>query len=132
MCFGGGGGGTITKPDYNAYDKQFELQKAAIDSQMSNASMLMQQELTGALQSQQAVREEILADRTEAAENDARLSEEAFRLSTLIGTPPPEKTAQAPTIGARDRGLATTKGKNSLRIRKSATSMGQGAGLNIT
>lgn len=132
MCFGGGGGGTITKPDYNAYDKQFQLQKSAIDSQINNASLAMQQELTGALKAQQTVREEILADRTEAAENNARVSEEAFRLSTLMGTPPPEKTAQSPTIGARDRGIATKKGKESLRIRKTASSMGQGAGLNIT
>ena len=30
MSFGGGSRATITKPDYNAYDKQFELQKEAI------------------------------------------------------------------------------------------------------
>ncbi len=32
MCFGGGSRATITKPDYNAYDKQFELQKEAIQT----------------------------------------------------------------------------------------------------
>ena len=34
MCFGGGSRATITKPDYNAYDKQFELQKEAIQNSM--------------------------------------------------------------------------------------------------
>ena len=37
MCFGGGGGSqaTIQKPDYSAFNKQFDLQKSAIDQQMS-------------------------------------------------------------------------------------------------
>ena len=39
MCFGGGGGGTITVPDYKAYDQQFDLQKAAIE-QASSQSIL--------------------------------------------------------------------------------------------
>lgn len=133
MCMGGGGGGgTIYQPDYNAYDKQFALQRSAIESQMNNSSMAMQQELKSALQSQAVVRERISDERTAAAESASALNEEAMRLSTLIGTPPPEKTAEAPTIGARERGLNSRKGRKALRIGRTATSSSQGTGLNIT
>ena len=133
MCFGGGGGGTITKPDYRAYDQQFELQKAAIESQTQNSSMAMQQQLQQSLKQQTIVREQIRDAQVAKAEDNARLEEEAQRLSVLMGTPPPEPTAEAPVIGARDRRINTKKGKSALRIsQKVATSTGQGAGLNIT
>ena len=133
MCGGGGGGGgTIYQPDYNAYDKQFDLQRSAIESQMNNGAMAMQQQLQSALQSQNTVRSEIAADRIAAANDASALNEEAMRLSTLIGAPPPEKSAQAPEIGARDRGIKTTKGRKALRIGRTANSSSQGTGLNIT
>ena len=134
MCFGGGGSrATIQKPDYSAYDKQFELQKSAIDQQMSNNSMLMQSQLQESLQQQAIVRQQIRDVQVAKAEDEAKLEEEAERLSVLVGTPPPEPTAQAPVVGARDRKINTRKGKSALRIRqKVATSTGQGAGLNIT
>ena len=129
MCMGGGNRATITKPDYNAYNKQFELQKAAIESSMDSSTRLMQGEFQSALQDQQTLRQEILDDRMLAVEN---ANEEARRLTTLIGTPPPEANAQAPDIGARERGINTRKGKSSLRIGRSATSSARGTGLNIT
>ncbi len=132
MCGGGGGGGTIYQPDYNAYDKQFDLQRSAIESQMNSGVMAMQQQLQGALQSQADVRSTISAQKTEAAQDASALNEEAMRLSTLIGAPPPEKTAQAPEIGSRDRGIKTTKGRKALRIGRTANSSSQGTGLNIT
>lgn len=134
MCFGGGGSqATIQKPDYSAYNKQFDLQKSAIDQQMSNNSMLMQSQLQESLKQQTIVRQQVRDAQVAKAENQAKLEEEAQRLSVLVGTPPPEPTAQAPVIGDRDRGVNTRKGKGSLRIsRQSATSSGQGAGLNIT
>ena len=134
MCFGGGGSrATIQKPDYSAYDKQFELQKSAIDQQMSNNSMLMQSQLQESLKQQAIVRQQIRDVQVAKAEDEAKLEEEAERLSVLVGTPPPEPTAQAPVVGARDRKINTRKGKSALRIRqKVATSTGQGAGLNIT
>ena len=133
MCFGGGGGGTITKPDYRAYDQQFEMQKAAIESQMQNSSMAMQEQLNASLKEQTAVREDIRDFQVAKAEDNARLEEEARRLAVLVGTPPPEPTAQAPLIGSRDRKTKTTKGKSALKIAQTvATSNGQGAGLNIT
>ena len=45
MCTGGGNRGTIYQPDYNSYDKQFALQRSAIESQMNNGITAMQQQL---------------------------------------------------------------------------------------
>ena len=56
MCMFGGGGGqpaTITKPDYTAYDRQFELQKAAIENQITNQNTTMQNTLHNALSEKQ-------------------------------------------------------------------------------
>ena len=132
MCGGGGSPGTIYQPDYSAYDKQFALQKSAIESQMNNSTMAVQQQLQSALQAQQSVQAQILEDKIAAANDAAALNEEAMRLSTLIGAPPPEETAQAPKIGARERGLDARKGRKALRIGKTANSSSQGTGLNIT
>ena len=46
---GGGSRATITKPDYNAYDKQFELQKEAIQTSMDANLRAKQQELQASL-----------------------------------------------------------------------------------
>ena len=134
MCMGGGGNrATITQPDYSAYNQQFELQKAAIDQQMSNSSMLMQQQLNSSLRKQSFLREEIRDAKVAKAENTDRLEEQAQRLSVLMGTPPPEPNAQAPEIGVRDRDISTRKGKSSMRIgRKTAKGSAKGTGLNIT
>lgn len=135
MCMGGGGGGggTIHMPDTKAYDKQFEMQKAAIDSQMNNSSMLMQQQLQDTLRQQGVLREQIRDAQVAKARDEDKLEAQAQRLSVLAGAPPPEPVASAPTIGSRDRKQNTRKGKGSLRIgRAVASSSGQGAGLNIT
>ena len=133
MCGGGGGGGgTIYQPDYDAYDREFDLQRDAINQQMSSSVMSMQTELQGVLRDQQAIRTKINDRKVEAAEDEDKLQEEAMRLSTLIGAPPPEKSAQAPEVGSRDRGIKTKKGKKSLRIGRTANSSSQGTGLNIT
>lgn len=135
MCMGGGGGNqaTITMPDTSAYDRQFQMQKAAIDSQMNNSSMLIQQQLQGVLREQNTLRADIADAKAAKAESQAALEEEAQRLSVLIGTPPPEPVAQAPKVGSRERNVNTRKGKSALRIgRRVANSSGQGTGLNIT
>ncbi len=132
MCGGGGQRATIYEPDYNAYNKQFDLQRAAIESQMNNGTTLMQQQLQSALRDQANVRQQISDEKTARAEDKAALNADAMRLSTLIGAPPPEKSAQAPEVGARERGLKTTKGRKALRIGRTAKSSGQGTGLNIT
>ena len=133
MCGGGGGQrSTIYQPDYDSYDREFELQRDAINQQMNSSAMSMQQQLQGVLRDQQSIRAKINERKVEAAEDEDKLQEEAMRLSTLIGAPPPEKSAQAPEIGSRDRGIKTKKGRKSLRIGRTANSSSQGTGLNIT
>ena len=127
MC-GGGKAATITQPDYSAYNKQFDLQKSAIDQAMNSGAQQMQQQLNQAVTAKQGALAAELEQKKTLAENT---SAQAMRLATLIGTPPPEKSAQAPVV-AGERGLQTKKGKSALRIGLDSTSrMGQGAGLNI-
>tara|TARA_R110002012_G_scaffold183447_2_gene349844 strand:- start:262 stop:684 length:423 start_codon:yes stop_codon:yes gene_type:complete len=123
----------INMPDFDRYDREFDLQKAAIDQQMSGSMTAMQDQLNAALREQTTLKEEIAAAQAAKAERQSALEEKAARLSVLMGPPPPEKAAQAPEIGVRDRDIKTRKGKKALRIgRKVAQSSGQGAGLNIT
>ena len=127
MC-GGGSRATITQPDYNAYNKQFDLQKSAIDQAMNSGAQQMQQQLSQATTAKQSALAADLEQKKILAENT---NAQAMRLATLIGTPPPEKSAQAPVV-AGERGIQTKKGKSALRIGLDSTSrMGQGAGLNI-
>ena len=131
MCSGGGGSAaTITMPDYSAYNNQFQLQKSAIEQTMNNGTQMLQQQLTASLRDKEAAAGQ-LADQTKLqAENT---NAQAMRLAALIGAPPPEKSAEAPRVGASARGLKSTKGKGALRIERStATSNSQGTGLNIT
>lgn len=134
MCFGGGGSrATITMPDTSAYDRQFQLQKSAIESQMNSSMTLMQQQLQGSLRKKEDLLSQIKEAKVESATKQEAVNEQAARMAALIGPPPPEKTAEAPVTGARDRGLSTKKGKSALRISRTvATSNGQGSGLNIT
>ena len=126
MC--GGKAATITQPDYNAYNKQFDLQKSAIDQAMNSGAQQMQQQLNQATTAKQSALAADLEQKKILAENT---NAQAMRLATLIGTPPPEKSAQAPVV-AGERGIQTKKGKSALRIGLASTSrMGQGAGLNI-
>ena len=126
MC--GGKAATITQPDYNAYNKQFDLQKSAIDQAMNSGAQQMQQQLSQATTAKQSALAADLEQKKILAENT---NAQAMRLATLIGTPPPEKSAQAPVV-AGERGIQTKKGKSALRIGLDSTSrMSQGAGLNI-
>ena len=132
MCGGGSPRATITQPDYSAFNQQFELQKSAIDQSMNSGIQQLQAEFQSQLQDQTSALELIQQERVFQAQDEAAIAEDARRLATLIGAPPPEKVAQAPKIGARDRGLDVAKGKKSLRIGKTATSSAKGTGLNIT
>ena len=130
MCFGGGGSAaTITKPDYNAYDKQFQLQKDAIERSMEGNTRLVQQQLNTALKKKQSTLDQLTNTPRQLAENT---NAQAMRLAQVIGPPPPEKHAQAPVIGAKARGLRG-KGKGGLRIgRATATKGGKGSGTQLT
>lgn len=129
MCGGGGSPATITVPDYGAYNNQFNLQKSAIEQSMNNANGLMQQKLNAAIAEQQGILSKEMDQKRLLAENT---SAQAARLAQLIGPPPPEKSAAAPTV-AGNRGPAPVKGKAGLRINQTtATSTAPGAGLNIS
>lgn len=130
MCMGGGGGGggVITMPNTGAYDQMANAQIAAMQSVMDSSVKMKQGELNSALTAQQNQLTQLRDLQTQRA-ND--VSAQAARLTQLIGTPPPEKSAEAPVVG-RNRGTVTSKGKSALRIEKTAvTSSGQGSGLNI-
>tara|TARA_Y100001973_G_C5200034_1_gene336932 strand:+ start:2311 stop:2712 length:402 start_codon:yes stop_codon:yes gene_type:complete len=130
MCFGGGGSpAKITKPDYTLYNQQFDLQKDAIVSSMNNQTTAIQNTLTEALTGKGDIQKELLAQKKLNAENTQA---QAMRLAQVIGPPPREEHADAPTIGDQDRGLRKRRrGKSSLRIGRKATS-GTGSGLNLT
>jgi hypothetical protein len=126
---GGGSQATISVPNTAAYDRMFEMQKAAIDRAMSSQTNALQDQLTATLRANEKTAQEASDMKRRLAEDT---SAQAMRMAALIGTPPPEKSAQAPVVG-RNRGLTTTKGKGALRIeRTTASSSGQGSGLNIT
>lgn len=129
MCFGGGRA-TITQPDYNAYDKQFNLQKEAIQRQIDNETRLVQGQLNTARLEKQSVLTKVNEQARIRAENVDR---QARMLAEMAGPPPPEESAKNFIIGAKERGLQQIKGKQSLRIgRKVAKKSATGAGLNIT
>ena len=131
MCGGKSQAATITMPDYSAFNQQFELQKSAIDRSMNSGAQQLQQQLVVSSREQQKLLEQELELKKAKAEDQSKIDAQAMRLATLIGTPPPEKSAQAPVV-AGERGLQTKKGKSALRIGLDSTSrMGQGAGLNI-
>jgi hypothetical protein len=115
-------------PDTGAYDRMGQAQIDAMKAVMEGETNKKQQELNAATMAQQKQLTELRDLRLQQA-NDT--SAQAARLAALIGTPPPEKAAEAPVVG-RSRGAVTTKGKGSLRIeRKVASASSQGAGLNI-
>ena len=129
MCMGGGGGGTITVPDYAAFDQEFELRKAAIESAASQSTLTAQANLNAALRDKQEAATQLLAQKQQQAEDT---NAAAMRLAQVVGPPPREPHAKPPEIGVDERGLKTKKGKTSLRIGRVATRSGTGSGLNIT
>jgi len=129
MCMGGGSPATITVPDYSAYDQQFDLQKAAIESAASTSILTAQSNLNSALTAKQDAAGDLLVAKQQQAEDT---NAAAMRLAQVVGPPPREPHAKPPEIGVDERGLKTKKGKSSLRIGKVATSSASGSGLNIT
>jgi hypothetical protein len=126
---GGGQAATITAPDQGAYQRQFDLQRSAIEQQINGQTNVLQSQLTAALRGNETIAQKAADAKQQIAENT---SAQAMRMAALIGTPPPEKAAEAPVVG-RNRGTLTSKGKGALRIERAvASSSGQGAGLNIT
>lgn len=131
MCMGGGGGGqaVITQPNTGAYDQMLATQRAAIQSTMNNGMMQAQQSLQAAIADQQRAYQELADKKTALANDQIAVNEQAMRMSQLIGPPPPEKSAEAPKVGDKDRYGAGAEGKKALRIGRNAVA---GSGLNIT
>jgi hypothetical protein len=132
MCMGGGGGGgTITMPDTGAYNRLAQQQMDAMASLQGGAVDAKQQQLNQAITQQQQTLEELRDARMQAANET---SANAARLAALIGTPPPEKTAQAPVLGANRTEAGKPAGKKALRIdlRTGRQRSSAGSGLNIT
>ena len=130
MCMGGGQSATITMPDTGAYDRMANMQMQAMRDQMSGQSSLQQAKLNSALTDQQGVKTQLADVKTQRANDTAA---NAARLAALIGTPPPEKAATAPTVGTNRSDVAKASGKKGLRIERSTpTTQAAGTGLNIT
>ena len=130
MCMGGGQAATITMPDTGAYDRMANMQMQAMRDQMSGQSSLQQAKLNSALTDQQGVKTQLADVKTQRAKDTAA---NAARLAALIGTPPPEKAATAPTVGTNRSDVAKASGKKGLRIERSTpTTQAAGTGLNIT
>jgi len=68
------------------------------------------------------------------ADNQSALSEQAVRMSALMGPPPPEESAKPPLTGRdRDESPNRRRGRSSLRVDRVTTSgSSSGAGLSIT
>jgi len=124
---------TINVPNYEAYDRQWDLQASAITGQIESRNRDLQMSLNSVQKKNLGIKQELKELAKQRAEDQAALEEKAQRLSLLMGPPPPEKPASAIETGTRDRDISTRKGKGALRIgRKAATSSGKGTGLNIT
>ena len=131
MCFGGGGSpALITMPDTSAYDRQAQLQMDAMRQTQDMGLKVKQSELNQVLAAQQQTLADLRDARVQRANETAA---NAQRLTALIGTPPPEPTAKAPTIGSDREAMVRPRGKRGLRIdRAMETSAAAGTGLNIT
>ena len=129
MCFGGAPA-TISTPNYGMYDMLAQRQMDALRANQDGPARLKQLELNQALRTQEAVLTQLRDTRISAANDTAA---HAARLAALIGTPPPEKTAQAPVLASDRAGQSRPTGKRGLRIdaRPGPASAGVGTGLNI-
>lgn len=130
MC-SGGKAATINMPDTRAYDRQADMQIAAMQQQQQGEMMLKQMQLSQALEGRKQVLSDVRDFKTERANDTAA---NAQRMSMLLGAPPPEKSAKAPVVGSDRESMVRAKGKRGLRIDRqaSAPTQGSGTGLNIT
>ncbi|MEB3360689.1 MAG: hypothetical protein VKI42_01040 [Synechococcaceae cyanobacterium] len=115
----------ITTPNTQSYDRMLDMQISAMRQQQEGAAMLKQMELNQALQFQQQGLMQLRDLRVQRANDTAA---NAARLAALIGTPPPEKAATAPVIGAAREAAGRPKGKRGLRIERPAATQGLNIG----
>jgi hypothetical protein len=130
MCGGGGGGATITSPNYMQSTSEVMMQMEAMRSQREGVLGLAQTRLNAALNQQGQTLQELQQVKTQRANET---SANAQRLAALVGVPAPDKTAQAPAVADNRAGQVRAQGKKQLRIdRTSSRRSGDGVGLNIT
>lgn len=138
MCMGGGGGGgggsssaakinTPTQKEYRDIQKVVDKLYKETQGLLSPKNSLNQ--AYSLLQSSNAGLQRTLQESeklsTMAANNQLLLAQDAARLAALKGPPPPEKTADAPLIGAQREPTRTTaeRGRSSLRIDRTTPSL---------
>lgn len=109
---------------------QAVMQMSAPDSALALAQMNLQQSDKDLADTLQQVRDLKL----DLADNQSALSEQAMRMSALMGPPPPEESAKPPLTGRdRDESPNRRRGRSSLRVDRVTTSgSSSGAGLSIT
>lgn len=130
MCGGGGGRATITTPNYMQHSMELQMQTEAMRAQREGALGLAQSQLNSSLNQQSQVLQELQSVKVLRANETAANTE---RLAALIGAPPPEKAAKAPTVADNRTGQKRAAGKAQLRINRTGSySPGSGVGLNIT
>ena len=134
MCMGGGGSqpAVIYQPNTGAYEAQLAQQRQAMQSVMNNGMMQSQMQLQAAIARQRNEYQRIADMKTQMANDQMAISQQAMRNAQLVGPPPPEETAKSPVVGDEARYGKKAEGKKSLRIGRTATKTGKGAGLNIT
>lgn len=140
MC----GGGSVPSPkaakiktrSNKAANKAERVMKKAVtqllspDNELALAQMRLQQSDKDLANTLGQVRDLQL----DLANNQSALSEQAMRMSALMGPPPPEEAAKPPTVG-RDREDTSSRrrGRGALRVdRVTASGSAAGAGLSIT
>lgn len=113
MCGGGAPRGTIQQPNYGAYSMLASQQLQAMQMAQSGDVLAAQRQIQSETMRQQQVMADLAAAKTAAA-NDTTAA--AARLAALVGTPPPDKTAKAPVIGADRQGMTRAQGRKAVRI----------------
>ncbi len=118
---------TIQSPNTAAYDRLLNAQIAAMGAMQSSAVQAGQQQLNRLLLEEQSALSTLRDLRIERANNSAA---DTARMLAVLGPPPPERSAKAPTLGANRAAPAGT-GKRQLRADMRRPTAGPGSGLNI-
>jgi hypothetical protein len=112
------------------HNMELQMQMEAMRAQREGVLTLAQTKLNNALSQQGQTLQELQTVKTQRA-NETTAN--AQRLAALIGTPAPDKTAQAPAVADNRAGQQRAQGKARLRIdRGGPYKTGAGVGLNIT
>lgn len=128
MCMGSAPRATITMPDTRAYDRMLDQQLSLMNTRGQQDMLLQQERLNQAVRNQQNAMQALNTAATQRA-NDTTAN--AQRIAALIGTPPPEPTAKAPTLASNRSGRQQARGKAELRINRQGVSASPGTSLNI-